>query len=559
MRTTLNINDISSGKTQRSGKFQMASCRDGGAGSTAVPFLRSFLQTGRRCFRRTGSRGQTGILSPQTICSVALVAGLFAVGCQQSPNSVNDLKAGWDTERVLANPHKGWYHHHLDNGTKKYGLKDDQIVADFPALDHLYLRLAWSYLEPEEGQFDWSLIDQVVEKYQPKGLGVSFRITSKETGRAPDSVAQEVAGVMYATPYWVRQAGAKGVVAEQWNTRSWTPDWDDPVYLEKLDNFHRAFADRYDGRPWVRYVDVGSIGEWGEGHTHFSTKIPPTVEEVKANLDVYLNNYRKTQIVVTDDLLYYGKSDSEVQDLLDYVISHEITFRDDSPLVAWYVENKLDTWSVCHPHLFNQVYLEKPTILESEHYSAVLENGLWLGKNGEETIPGKGVSGAEILRGAIENLHATYIGFHGELEKWLIDNPALARELANMCGYWYFPVSAVVPDRMTRGRQSMMEITWLNKGVAPAYSTFAIRFRLESTKGRESLETTISDSGNLRWLPDKMTSEKYEIDIPDSFPSGKAQIKIQLLDPITGETVEIGLRENLRDTDGYYSIVETEL
>ena len=65
-------------------------------------------------------------------------------------------------------------------------------------------------------------------------------------------------------------------------------------------------------------MDIGSIGEWGEGHTSFSTKIPPTVEEVKANMDVFLKNYRKSQLVCTDDLLYYGKKEADVKILLDY-------------------------------------------------------------------------------------------------------------------------------------------------------------------------------------------------------------------------------------------------
>ena len=49
---------------------------------------------------------------------------------------------------------------------------------------------------------------------------------------------------------------------------------------------HAAFAARYDQKPWVRYVDVGSIGDWGEGHTWSSTRIPTTFNEVKTNIDL---------------------------------------------------------------------------------------------------------------------------------------------------------------------------------------------------------------------------------------------------------------------------------
>ena len=44
--------------------------------------------------------------------------------CQQKNNPKGDitidLTQKWDTLRVLDNPHKGWYHHLLDNGISKY-------------------------------------------------------------------------------------------------------------------------------------------------------------------------------------------------------------------------------------------------------------------------------------------------------------------------------------------------------------------------------------------------------------------------------------------------------
>jgi hypothetical protein len=80
-----------------------------------------------------------------------------------------DLTTQWDTVRPLANPDKGWYHHMLDNGIHKYLIQDEKDLINFPGMDHLYLRLAWAFLEPEEGVFDWSYIDDIVEKYVPTG------------------------------------------------------------------------------------------------------------------------------------------------------------------------------------------------------------------------------------------------------------------------------------------------------------------------------------------------------------------------------------------------------
>ncbi len=309
--------------------------------------------------------------------SLVICIGIIS-SCQPDYQALN-LESQWDTMRPLENPDKGWYHHMLDNGIDKYLIQDENDLHDFPGMNHLYLRLAWAYLEPEEGKYDWSYIDNIVDKYVPLGYKISFRITSKETG-----FPYEKDGVGYATPYWVRQAGAKGVVPSEFGPPVWSPDWGDLIYLEKLSNFHKAFAEKYDGKPWVLDTDVGSIGDWGEGHTHFSTRVPPTVTEIKANIDVYLKHYSETQIVVTDDLIYWNKPEEDVNELLQYVLENDITFRDDSPLVDYYMSNYTDTWSVSHPQFFEAVYRERPTIYELQHYLHVKRDGNWIGKNGEE-------------------------------------------------------------------------------------------------------------------------------------------------------------------------------
>ena len=483
---------------------------------------------------------------------IPIVFILIVSGCKLIRREAEvDFSSEWDTTRLIKNPGKGWYHHLLDNGIDKYEVSDDSVFDHFPAMDHIYLRLAWSYLEPVEGKFDWQRIDTIIEKYVKRGYGVAFRITSKETGRYPGSVNQEVDGVQYATPYWVRKAGSKGIIAERGDTRSWTPDWDDPVYLAKLDNFQRAFAEKYDGKPWVRYIDIGSIGEWGEGHTSFSTKIPPAAEEVKANIEIYLKNFRKSQLICTDDLIYYGKDENTVNELLEYAISNGISLRDDSPLVDWYIKNNLKTWSISHPRFYDPLYLTKPIIFELQHYGIVKKDGNWLGENGADTIKKYGYSGAEIMRKAIRTMHASYIGFHGYAGEWLADNPDLSIELSNLCGYWYFPV-IVTFKRIMHPGENQVDFKWLNKGVAPAYERFNLVLRFEKPGKQLLTDVPVYESGNRRWLPGIVCDESYKVALPENMLPGKYMLKFKLQKKDI--PVDIGLRRNMFDSDGFAEI-----
>ena len=58
-----------------------------------------------------------------------------------------DLRLLADDKTVLKNPHKGWFWHYIDNGYGRgnYRANHDpgDDLADFPGLNHLYLRFDW--------------------------------------------------------------------------------------------------------------------------------------------------------------------------------------------------------------------------------------------------------------------------------------------------------------------------------------------------------------------------------------------------------------------------------
>lgn len=476
---------------------------------------------------------------------------IFFTNCKSI--KVVDYRQHFDTVTVLKNPHKGWYQHYFDNGIDKYKVRDSAIFAGFEGMDHIYLRLAWSYLEPEEGRYNWTVIDTVINQYVSQGYGISFRISCKETGKFPHSVGEEFNGVQYATPRWVEKAGAKGVVAINGGVSSWTPDWSDSVFLTKLENFHTAFANRYDGKSWLRYVDIGSIGDWGEGHTSFSGKKPVTLQDVKSHIDLYRRCYQNAQLVATDDLLYYSKSPQERDSLYHYAVNNGLTLRDDSPMVDWYLHQNPETWSVSHPEFYDPLYLKKPIIYELQHYHEVVRDGNWKGKNGAAKIESLGFSGGEIMRKSMELMRATYIGFHGFAEDWLLNNRELSNDLANRCGYWYFPVVAKFPTRLAAG-ENKLEIQWLNKGFAPAYKVFGLVLRLENSV--EVFDIVIEDSGNMNWLPNKPFTQSYTIDVPQEIAKGDFKMSFKLAERrgIQYSDIKVGISKDYVSSNGYVEI-----
>ena len=252
-----------------------------------------------------------------------------------------DLRPQWDETIPLANPHKGCYHHLFDNHVKKYRLESDDDLLKFPGMDHIYLRLAWAYLEPEEGRFDWRIVDEQITKWTAHGLGVAFRISCKET--STDRIEQQ-----FATPRWVRDAGAQGGFFLKRKPVGpdgpWEPAYDDPVFLAKLEKFIAAFAARYDGKPWLRYVDIGSFGDWGEGHTSSGSGRKYNYDSLKPHVDIHLKYFRKTQLVISDDFTFGIADPSERARMHTHLLTNGVSYRDDSILVDWWLSVRSTTF-----------------------------------------------------------------------------------------------------------------------------------------------------------------------------------------------------------------------
>ncbi|MBT3377102.1 MAG: DUF4832 domain-containing protein [Lentisphaerae bacterium] len=229
---------------------------------------------------------------------ISVVLLLLALGLSAAePTPLVTVRPS-DTGEALLNPGMGWVFHHYDNTIRGYGppLGRQYAGEDFPGLSVAYLRLAWSYLEPEEGVFNWGIVDGVAQRYIDAGRDIAFRFTCFETE------------IPFATPEWVKDAGAEGywwvhkkgcVTGPEADPKArWEPDYDDPIFLEKLDRFLAAAAARYDGAAHVAFVDIGSLGVWGEGHP-CARDYPLTT--YKRHIDLHFEHFQQTLLVGMDD------------------------------------------------------------------------------------------------------------------------------------------------------------------------------------------------------------------------------------------------------------------
>jgi len=379
-----------------------------------------------------------------------------------------------DTGEALVNPGMGWTMHFYSNVTRNYGSKlaPSDTLDDFPGVSTVYLRLPWSYIEPVEGKYNWAILDTPAQRWIAKGKRIALRLTCSEHW------------MKYATPEWVKKAGAKGTFYRYGKGRvkksdTWDPFFDDPVFIKKLDTFLAAVAQRYDNNPNVEFIDVGTYGLWGEGHTHASSK-QDKIEIQKLHIDLHLKHFKKTLLCISDDYAGDDKPGKRFA-ITDYALSKGVTIRDDSIMIHpppnhWY-----------HAEMAQAFWPKLPVIIETGHYGGCVKRGGW---------------DPELFLKCVEDYHASFMSIHWWPDVFLKENREVIDKINLRMGYRLMPVKviwprtvelALPPDSYTRYRDLTkhgdlkktfkLQWDWVNKGVAPCYPGGFPAMTLKDDKG----------------------------------------------------------------------------
>ena len=398
------------------------------------------------------------------------------------------------TDDILHNPDMGLVFFHYSNRQWAYGqLQERGDTLDwFPGVTTAYFRLPWCLLEPREGEFRWDLIDSYAAPWVAAGRQIGLRVTCCES-RFP-----------FATPEWVKDAGARGwffkikmdkIFGEYppgGGTDLWEPDYGDPVFLEKLENFLRAMARRYDGNPAVAFIDVGSVGMWGEGHTRaygeaMAAEGRDPEAAIHRHYELHRRLFPRTTILCNDD--HAGSSlQTPAPEVPLMRRAHDLGFgfRDDSILV-FTPEMIPDAKAHLRPHpqWFHAHWAkyfapDAPVFVEHEHYDLSRARGAW---------------SDDKLVEAVEEYRATWLSVHGWPREVFEGSGEAYARAARRLGYRFELREAEYPECVSIGEAFQIRSTWVNSGVARRY------------KGATLAWSLLDDAGRVAWV---CTDDSYD-------------------------------------------------
>lgn len=435
-----------------------------------------------------------------------------------------DLRLLVDDKTVLKNPHKGWFWHFIDNGYGRPFYRDgyeDDPVPDFPGLNHLYLRFDWGDVEKEEGVYDFSYLDEIMDKWGAYGYTFALRAVTYEGDPA----------LNHATPAYVFEKGARCYELENGKLQ---PDFADPIFLHHLENFLAALGEKYNGDPRIELIDVGTIGTWGEGHTVEGDGVIYPLDVVKKHFDLHCKYFPDTFVVCNDDHMVsrIPNGQGEVQAVLDYANARGMGVQDDSICCDYYFQmNGYDTMRA--PWAFDKLADNCPNVIEMAHYTYI--------KPQFESYFRDGLTAMEAFKSA----HATFAGFHGYPRDWLKNEYYLTEYCANRLGYWYFLTGMTMPT-LTPTAHNIITLDVENRGWAKAYSKFDLVFRFRSTAGKDYIIPVECD--NRKWMPGEKQTINLALDLRH-LPAGTYEVAVGLFE---GETpIRLALMESVCDGKFY--------
>ncbi len=157
----------------------------------------------------------------------------------------------------------------------------------------------WAQLEPQQGQFDWSEFDALLE------------ISRKNGKRLVPRVYTNIGGFGQATPDWVFDDGAEPYFQSDADPRQPVPT--DAIFSEHFGQFLSILGKRYDGNPNIEFFQtnagMGGYGEmvWGEPRDRLPPGWSPDVQVATTEhwIDAWRDAFPRTRLSLMENYVGY--------------------------------------------------------------------------------------------------------------------------------------------------------------------------------------------------------------------------------------------------------------
>lgn len=314
----------------------------------------------------------------------------------------------------------------------------------------VYVDVTFRELEPEEGVFDFTSITQEnhLAKWKAEGKNVVFRLICDN----PDTQTH------MDIPNWLYRKTADGVFYDCEYGKGYAPNYANETLIMEHQKAVEALGKEFGTDSFFAYIELGSIGHWGEWHVNTAAGIPalPDEDTCERYVAPYLEAFPNAQLLMRRPFKEVAESELGVYNDMTGSV-------DDTKEWLNWIENGGSYEEPIIPHQL----VACANIWEKSPIGGELTSGEPM-----NTLLG---SNWEMTKKLLEQSHMTFIGPQIPVAEDQVENYStkILPELLLRIGYHF----QVTDAKMKLNRWSgtlRVTVTLKNAGVAPMYQDWPV-------------------------------------------------------------------------------------
>ena len=333
----------------------------------------------------------------------------------------------------------------------------------------LYMDITWAELEPEEGVYNWASIDEEnqISRWRKEGKHLVLRFVCDIPS---DEEHMDI-------PEWLYEKSGK---AGKWYDgeygKGFAPDYNSPTIISCHKKAVRAIGEHFGQDGLISYVELGSLGHWGEWHVNYSEGIQRIPRE--AVRDKYILPWTEA----FPDAMILMRRPFAAAEKYGFGLYNDMTGQPEATQ-SWlgWINNGGE---------YDQTGEKNVIVPMKDFWKTAPSGGEFTSSLSMEEMLDTNLSGTvEMIREA----HTTFLGPKIPDENY-VDG---YKEVLKNMGYRLW-ISMAELKNTAKG--SRLKLTWENSGVAPMYKEWPVYVYLEDESGKlvEMSRISIKISSLLR-------------------------------------------------------------
>ena len=369
----------------------------------------------------------------------------------------------------------------------------------------VYADLTWREFEPQEGVFDFVSFEKKhqLARWRQQGNRVIFRFVTDKPGEdahmdIPDWLFEKING---DGDFYNNEYG-----------KGFSPNYSNPLFMQYHYLALKALGDKYGGDGFFVFIELGSLGHWGEWHVNSELRPMPSAEIRDLYVFDYKNAFPETFLLM--------RRPFSIAQKLDLGLYNDQT-GDVNATNIW-----LD-W-----------------IQSGGDYSPTEKNSLTPMPAGWEKAPIGGEQATNMtsdeLYGAdltttiqlLKQSHTTFIGPGGPFNVEL-NGPLQAgiNQVLSTIGYRLYIYRTEIPFYVKFGNKMPIKFDFKNDGIAPFYYAWPTRLYLYDESGK-TIASYPLQMDLRKILPGQVYEVPFDLPVGD-LVNGKYKLGFAILDPLT--------------------------